>query len=198
MDSATLETLWYDGDARESLLRKVVSERLTANPPPAIDDAIVATYFFAFRTMKLEDAVEEISYHATSGIHHPPPGSLLDQCSAKPAGVDAFDATGRLGLLFHRPGAPDHADGYGYVQPAGRIGPVLVREPWMLQPALGELTGALEPMIAWQAVVPGIAAHALRPLLEGGLRIEGSPAVYAANWSGPPFERYLPMSFGLV
>ncbi len=106
--------------------------------------------------------------------------------------------TGRLGLLFHPPGAPDQADGYGYVQPAGRIGPVLVREPWMLQPALGELTGALEPMIAWQAVVPGIAAHALRPLLEGGLRIEGSPAVYAANWSGPPFERYLPMSFGLV
>lgn len=99
MDTATLETLWYDNDAREMLLRKVVAERLAAKPAPVIDDAIVATYFFAFRTNKLEQAVEEISYHATSGIHHPPPGSLLEQCSAKPAGVDAFDSTGRLGLL---------------------------------------------------------------------------------------------------
>lgn len=99
MDSRALEALWYDHDARESLLRQVVSERLAAKPAPAMDDAIVATYFFALRTKKLVDAVEEISYHATSGIHHPPPGSLLAQCSATPAGVDAFDATGRLGLL---------------------------------------------------------------------------------------------------
>lgn len=49
--------------------------------------------------MKLEAAVEEISYHATSGIRHPPVGTLLEQCSAKPAGVDAFDASGRIGLL---------------------------------------------------------------------------------------------------
>jgi ribulose 1,5-bisphosphate carboxylase large subunit-like protein len=49
--------------------------------------------------MRLVDAIEEISYHATSGVKHPPPGSLLEQCSATPAGVDAFDATGRIGLL---------------------------------------------------------------------------------------------------
>ncbi len=99
MESATLKTLWYNGDAREELLRKVITERLATNPPPVLDDFIVATYFFALRSMKLEEAVEDISYHATSGIHNPPPGSLLDQCSAKPAGVDAFDSTGRLGLL---------------------------------------------------------------------------------------------------
>src|SRR5437762_5364170 len=60
---------------------------------------IVATYFFAFRTQKLVEAVEEISYHATIGVKHPPKGSLLEQCAAKAAGVDEFDATGRIGLL---------------------------------------------------------------------------------------------------
>ena len=59
----------------------------------------MATYYFAFRTGTLEHAVEEISYHATSGIKNPPKGSLLEQCSAQQAGVDAFDASGRIGLL---------------------------------------------------------------------------------------------------
>ena len=99
IDQSTLDLLWHDADAREVRLRQVVQERLAAKPAPMLDDAIVATYFFAFRTMKLAEAVTEISYHATSGVKHPPPGSLLEQCSAKPAGVDAFDSTGRLGLL---------------------------------------------------------------------------------------------------
>ncbi len=99
LDDSTLQALWHDADAREATLRRVVEERLAAAPPPRIDDAIVATYFFAFRSLELAEAVEEISYHATSGVRHPPAGSLLEQCSAKPAGVDAFDATGRLGLL---------------------------------------------------------------------------------------------------
>ena len=59
----------------------------------------MATYYFAFRSRTLAKAVEEISYHATSGIKNPPKGSLLEQCSARQAGVDAFDATGRIGLL---------------------------------------------------------------------------------------------------
>src|SRR5439155_4571302 len=45
------------------------------------------------------EAVSEISYHATSGTKHPPPGSLLEQCTAKAVGIDAFDAGGRIGLL---------------------------------------------------------------------------------------------------
>jgi ribulose 1,5-bisphosphate carboxylase large subunit-like protein len=94
-----LQLLWYDVDAREVLIRRVITERLVENPPPSSDDHIIATYFFAFRSMNLADAVEEISYHATSGIKHPPAGSLLEACSAQPAGVDAFDTTGRLGLL---------------------------------------------------------------------------------------------------
>jgi ribulose 1,5-bisphosphate carboxylase large subunit-like protein len=99
IDTATRALLWHDAAAREERLRAVIAERLAADPPPKNADAIVATYFFAFRTMKLDKAVTEISYHATSGIKHPPPGSLLEQCSAQPAGVDAFDDTGRLGLL---------------------------------------------------------------------------------------------------
>jgi ribulose 1,5-bisphosphate carboxylase large subunit-like protein len=99
VDNAVAEQLWYDMEAREVLLRQVIGERLAVNPPPASDEHIIATYFFAFRSMKLADAVEEISYHATSGIKHPPVGSLLEACSAKPAGVDAFDDTGRMGLL---------------------------------------------------------------------------------------------------
>lgn len=96
---SVLSTLWFDLDEREQLLRQIISERLEINPPPQIEDHIVATYFFAFRTQKLEKAVEEISYHATSGIKHPPSGSLLEACSARPAGVDPFDKSGKMGLL---------------------------------------------------------------------------------------------------
>jgi GNAT superfamily N-acetyltransferase len=108
-------------------------------------------------------------------------------------------ATGRLGLLFrdpwHREGPPL---GYGYVQPSGRLGPVVVRDPRLLPAALAELTDAVTPPDAWQAIVPGPAAEALVPLLRAGMRIEGGPAVYAADWDGPPFDRYLPMSFALI
>ena len=95
----TLAPLWDDFDAREELLREIVADRLGANPPPSVPDHVVATYYFAFRTGTLAHAVEEISYHATSGIKNPPKGSLLEQCSARQAGVDAFDASGRIGLL---------------------------------------------------------------------------------------------------
>jgi ribulose 1,5-bisphosphate carboxylase large subunit-like protein len=99
IDSSTLDSLWHDDDAREVSLRKIITERLAENPPPVVDDYVVATYFLALRTIKLQDAVEEISYHATSGVRHPPVGSLLEQCSAKSVGVDAFDPSGRIGLL---------------------------------------------------------------------------------------------------
>jgi ribulose-bisphosphate carboxylase large chain len=99
IDDATLNLFWYDNDEREVRLRQVIQERLAECPAPTSPEHVVATYFFAFRSMKLADAVEEISYHATSGIKHPPAGSLLEQCSARPMGVDAFDSTGRMGLL---------------------------------------------------------------------------------------------------
>ena len=99
LGDATLEQLWHDAEPREVTLRRVIAERLAEAPAPAVPGHVVATYFFAFRTTTLEDAVAEISYHATSGIKSPPKGSLLEACSARRAGVDAFDATGRMGLL---------------------------------------------------------------------------------------------------
>ena len=99
LHQATLDQLQDDFDARETILREVVGDRLGAHPPPRVPDHVVATYYFAFRTTTLERAVAEISYHATSGIKDPPRGSLLEQCSAQQAGVDPFDATGRIGLL---------------------------------------------------------------------------------------------------
>ena len=99
VDPATMDQLGHDFDAREVLLRKVVSDRLGEAPPPQVPDHVVATYFFAFRTITLEHAVEEISYHATSGVKHPPKGSLLEACSARQAGVDAFDTSGKVGIL---------------------------------------------------------------------------------------------------
>jgi ribulose 1,5-bisphosphate carboxylase large subunit-like protein len=99
LDNTTLQLFWNDPEPREIRLRQVITDRLAQNPPPTADDAIIATYFFAFRTMTLDHAIEEISYHATSGIKHPPAGSLLEACSAKPAGVDAFDSTRRIGLM---------------------------------------------------------------------------------------------------
>jgi ribulose 1,5-bisphosphate carboxylase large subunit-like protein len=94
-----LNLLHFDFDARETQLRRIISQRLRENPPPASDDHIIATYFFVFRTTDLDHAVEEISYHATSGIKHPPAGSLLEACSARPAGVEAFDTSRKVGLL---------------------------------------------------------------------------------------------------
>ncbi len=99
LGEATLSQLWHDAEPREVTLRRVVTERMAENPPPEVPGHVVASYFFAFRTTTLEAAVAEISYHATSGIKSPPPGSLLAQCSASRAGVDALDATGRIGLL---------------------------------------------------------------------------------------------------
>jgi ribulose-bisphosphate carboxylase large chain len=99
LDSATLDLLYYDLDHREEWLREIVRDRLPEKPPPVIDDQLVATYFFAFRSQTLTEAAKEISYHATSGTRHPQSGSLIEQCTGKAVGVDAFDATRRLGIL---------------------------------------------------------------------------------------------------
>jgi ribulose 1,5-bisphosphate carboxylase large subunit-like protein len=95
----SLAQLWFDADAREMTLRRLVSERLRENPAPVSDDHIVATYFLALRSAQLQQTAKEIAYHATSGIKNPPPGSLLAQCTAQAVGVDAWDASGRIGLL---------------------------------------------------------------------------------------------------
>ena len=51
----TLELLWHDAEPREVRLREIVTARLAAKPPPLLEDYIVASYFFAFRTQKSAD-----------------------------------------------------------------------------------------------------------------------------------------------
>jgi ribulose-bisphosphate carboxylase large chain len=97
--SSVVESLWHDFDEREHLLRRLIAESLVASFAPKLDDFIIATYFFALRSWSLEHAAKEISYHATSGTKDVTPGSLIEQCTGKLVGVDAWDNTGRLGLL---------------------------------------------------------------------------------------------------
>lgn len=94
-----LDAILHDADAGEARLRELVAASLEKLPPPKLDDAIVATYFFALRSIRLTEAIAEISYHATSGTKQVPPGSLLEACTGRGVGVDEFDASGRVGLL---------------------------------------------------------------------------------------------------
>lgn len=88
--------------------------------------------------------------------------------------------------------------GYGYAHASGRLGPVAAADPAGLPAILGHLLRSVRVADGWQVVVPGPAGPALRALLEWGLRIDGVPAVYCADHSGPAFDRYLPMSFALL
>ena len=99
LDANTRDLLWIDPDVREICLRRLVTERMAGAPPPSVDDHVVATYFMALRSTALDAAAKEIAYHATSGVKNPPPGSLLAQCTAHAVGFDAWDTTGRMGLL---------------------------------------------------------------------------------------------------
>jgi GNAT superfamily N-acetyltransferase len=102
----------------------------------------------------------------------------------------------RHGWLYRGPdGRPV---GYGYVGEAGRLGPVLVRDPNLLGPALGHLCSAVQPRGALSTWVPGAADRALVPALKAGFRLEPFPVLLC--WDRPPadFERYLPISPGLL
>jgi GNAT superfamily N-acetyltransferase len=108
----------------------------------------------------------------------------------------AFWARDRQGALFvDDDGA---VRGYGYAHPSGRIGPVAAAVPADLPGFVGYLVRITQVLEGRQLVVPGPAIDALRPLLEAGLRIDGTPAVYCSQGRGPAFERYLPMSFALL
>ena len=103
---------------------------------------------------------------------------------------------GRHGFLYR---ASDGADlGYGYAAESGRIGPLAVRDPALLGPALGHLLQAV-PFRGAQAVwVPGMAGPAVTMLLQAGLRFEDFPILIAWNRPFADFEHYLPISPGLL
>lgn len=102
----------------------------------------------------------------------------------------------RHGWLYQGPGG--EAIGYGYVSESGRLGPALARDPDLLGPILGHLCSVTQPRGAFATWIPGHADRALVPMLEAGLRLDPFPVLLC--WDDPPadFERYLPISPGLL
>jgi GNAT superfamily N-acetyltransferase len=88
--------------------------------------------------------------------------------------------------------------GYGYSAESGRLGPVLVRDPDLLAPVLGHLTAAVQPRGAFITWVPGHAERALVPLLRAGFRLDTFPVLLCWDRPVADFERYLPISPGLL
>jgi GNAT superfamily N-acetyltransferase len=88
--------------------------------------------------------------------------------------------------------------GYGYAHPSGRIGPVAALDPAYLPGFVGYLVRLTQVLEGRQLVVPGPAASLLVPLLQAGLRIDGTPAIHCAMGRGPAFDRYIPMSYALL
>lgn len=97
-------------------------------------------------------------------------------------------------------GLRDHAGalvGYGCAQPAGRLGPVVVRDAAHLLPLIGALMDAVEVVEGWQIHVPGVAADAFSELLRAGMRCDGPPIIYCASEPGIDHSRYVPATFAL-
>ena len=107
-----------------------------------------------------------------------------------------FWARERTGALyFDDAGA---ALGYGYAHRSGRIGPVAAVDPTLLPHFIGDLVRTVDVIEGRQLVVPGPAITALQPLLQAGLNIDGSAAIYCSDGPGPRFDRYIPMSYALL
>jgi GNAT superfamily N-acetyltransferase len=103
---------------------------------------------------------------------------------------------GRRGWMFETVGG--RMIGYGYAHPSGRIGPVAALDPADLPALVGHLVRGTAVLEGRQVVVGGAAISALGPLLAGGMRMDGTPAIYCAQRPGPRFDRYIPMSFALL
>jgi hypothetical protein len=113
----------------------------------------------------------------------------------RPADHAFCERSGRQGWTLED--ASGRVVAYGYVQPSGRLGPVAVADADLAPGFIGHLTRSVSVPDGWQVVVPGTSAL-LPLLLEQGLRIDATPAVYCADHAGPAFDRYLPMSFALL
>jgi len=102
----------------------------------------------------------------------------------------------RRGWMFETDGGS--VIGYGYAHHSGRMGPVAALDAGHLPSFLGHLVRGTPVLEGRQVVVGGRAIETLRALLGAGMRLDGTPAVYCAEQSGPRFDRYLPMSFALL
>jgi len=89
------------------------------------------------------------------------------------------------------------AVGYGYAQPAGRLGPAVVRNSEHLVPLVGALMTAVEPREDWMVHVPGPASDLFAGLLQAGMRLRGAPIIFCATEPRLDHSRYLPATFVL-
>ncbi|HEY3415585.1 MAG TPA: RuBisCO large subunit C-terminal-like domain-containing protein [Armatimonadota bacterium] len=94
------EALSTDLDSRAALIRQVVVEQLQERGPVTSPEHVVGAYFVMSRTSTVAEVGETISYHMTSGVHHPPVGSLLEACTGQVLAAEPFDASGRVGLVW--------------------------------------------------------------------------------------------------
>jgi hypothetical protein len=117
------------------------------------------------------------------GFAHPEDHRFVQEEPRRP--FEYRDALGRL-------------VGYGYAGEIGRIGPIAVSEPELLDPVLGHLLAAVQPRGASAVWLPGAAGDALATAIRAGLRIDGFPVL--AGWSRPfaDYTRYVPTSPGLI
>jgi GNAT superfamily N-acetyltransferase len=103
---------------------------------------------------------------------------------------------GRRGWLYLGPDATPV--GYGYATEAGRVGPVAVRDPDLLVPVLGHLTGAVTPRGAFAMWLPGPADRAVVAVLQAGFRLDQFPILLCWDRPFADLTRYLPISPGLL
>ena len=87
--------------------------------------------------------------------------------------------------------------GYGYAQPVGRLGPVVVRRSADLLPLVGALMAEIDPPEDWMVHVPGVAAETFAAMLNSGMRFDGPPILFCATRDGIDHSRYLPATFAL-
>jgi GNAT superfamily N-acetyltransferase len=146
---------------------------------PGLPDDVEAVRFASIPTDELVGLLDALDRSAL-GFAHPQDHRWLD-------------GEGREGFLYR--GREGSVVGYGYTSAVGRVGPVAVHDPELLAPVLGHLLHVVEPRGASAVWASG---SAMRVLLEAGLRVEGFPVLFCWNRAFADFERYLPISPGLL
>jgi GNAT superfamily N-acetyltransferase len=145
---------------------------------------------------------EEIVAGQPGGSGHRELGEAVGELDRELLGVEHpqdhrfLRLEGRHGFLYRDAGGT--TQGYGYAWETGRIGPLAVRDRDLVGPVLGHLLQAVQSRGAQAVWVPGAAGTAVMTLLRAGLRFEDFPILI--GWDRPfaDFERYLPISPGLL
>jgi GNAT superfamily N-acetyltransferase len=211
-DMTFLSFLFVRPEAQASGLGRALLERAMANSDyravcigaiQPISAALYAQYGMVPRV-----PLFMFSGRPTSPLRELPPGveigpvgivdvAALDQEVTgliRPADHAAWESWDRRRMGLYR---SSELLGYGYVQPTGRMGPVMVRESEHLLPFVGALMNHLPDVEVWLLNVPGPAAETFQTLLKSGLRLEGPPIVYCATELRIDHSRYLPSTFAL-